>query len=116
VYGKGIEPAVTVGKLVATVRGTEWTVGTVGLGSPLSGDEDEEGPWTFSVDDLTRDTLAGIEDEVLRELAAWRGRIPEWPWAGPLPEEETLSMLTNLVDLARQAKAAERHLYCWCSL
>lgn len=105
-----------MGKLVAAVRGTAWAVGIVELGSPLSDEEDEEGPWTFSIDDLTRDTLAGIPDDQLRVLAAWWAQIPEWSWAGPLPDEELLPTLTGLVNLARQAKAAERHLYCWSSL
>ena len=85
-------------------------------GFPISGEDDEEGPWTFSIDDLTRDTLAGIPNDDLRELAAWWAQIPEWPWAGPLPDDALLPTLTDLVDLARQTKAAGRHLYCWCSL
>ncbi|WP_157546648.1 hypothetical protein [Hamadaea tsunoensis] len=116
VYTKWIEPAVTVGSLVAYVRGSEWTEETVDLGPSLPEDGDEEGPWTFSVDDGVRDTLALIEDERLRELAVWWSRAPELARSGMALEEELLPILSRLIQLARRAQAAELHLYCRCNL
>jgi len=63
---KGIEPAVTLGKLVGLVRGVPWDVNLVQ--SPLLWSLDEQGPWLMSIADGARDTLASIEAERFAEL------------------------------------------------
>jgi hypothetical protein len=115
VDAKGIDPTVILGQLVAMVRGVEWSPHVVDdeLVWPEGDDEESEGPWVVVLDDLARDTLADIADGRLPELAdRWSG-IEEL--AGS-QREELLRSLTDLVNLARRARAASEHLYCWMSL
>jgi hypothetical protein len=110
---KGIEPTVTLGRLVAHIQGIEWQAGLVGL-EELWGDEDS--PFVMSVDDATRDCLASVSDAQMPGLAAWWGGIEELARWGPVPAGQMLPFLTGIVGLARRARAAGEHLYCWCCL
>lgn len=112
---KGIEPAVTLGKLVSFVRGISWEVDLVGLRLLWSGHE-QEGPWLMSLDNATRDTLATIADAQMPELAARWGRIEELAWADPLPDGQMLPVIEEVVALAQRARDAGENLYCWCCL
>lgn len=108
---KGIEPSVTVGTLVAFALDRPWDPDLMGLEMVWAGD-DEDGPWVVELDDLARDALAGIEDARMPELARWWAGIeelaedPEW----------MLVVLTGLVHVARRARDAGQHVYCWMSL
>ncbi|MEU4643592.1 hypothetical protein [Micromonospora sp. NPDC023814] len=112
---KGIEPAVTLGKLVSFVRGVSWRVNLVDLKLLWSGDE-REGPWLMSLDRATRDTLASINDTRLLELSARWGRIEELAWAGPLPDDQMLPVIEEIAALAQRARDAGEAVYCWCCL
>ncbi|MFE9204293.1 hypothetical protein [Micromonospora sp. NPDC007230] len=112
---KGIEPAVTLGKLVSFVRGVDWEVNLVDLNLLWSAD-DQEGPWLVSLDRATRDALASINDGQVRELSARWGRIEELAWSGPLPEDEMSPVIEEVAALARRARDAGEDLYCWCCL
>ncbi len=112
---KGVEPAVTLGKLVALVRGVSWDVNLVSMELLWSGAE--EGPWLMSIDDAVRDTLASIAASAqLLELSAQWGRTEELAWNGPLPDEQMLPVIEQIAGLARRACDAGDHMYCWCSL
>jgi hypothetical protein len=112
---KGIEPTVTLGKLVSFVRGVDWEVNLVDLKLLWSGDE-HEGPWLMSLDGATRDTLASIDDTRVLELSARWGRIDELAWGGPLPADQMLPVIEEIAALARRARDAGENLYCWCCL
>ncbi|GII26453.1 hypothetical protein [Planosporangium mesophilum] len=112
---KGIEPAVTLGKLVSFVRGVSWEVNLVDLKLLWSGDE-QEGPWLMTLDRATRDTLASITDAQVLELSAQWGRIEELAWGGPLPDDQMLPAIEEVAALARRARDAGEDLYCWCCL
>ncbi|MCW3820020.1 hypothetical protein ONA91_36870 [Micromonospora sp. DR5-3] len=112
---KGIEPAVTLGKLVSFVRGVEWQVDLVDLKLLWSGDE-QDGPWLMSLDRAARDTLASINDAQLPELSARWGRIEELAWGGPLSDDQMLPVIKEVAALAQRARDAGEGLYCWCCL
>lgn len=98
----------------------EWEVGEGEDGLPcLETDEDDPwatGPWVSLLRQDVRDTLAGVEDvELPRVTVEWVRR-----WGGGEsggPTFERMHPLTRtLVDLARQARAAEEQLYGWTCL
>ncbi|MDG4774352.1 hypothetical protein [Solwaraspora sp. WMMD792] len=111
---KWIDPPVALGQLVSFVRDAPWRAGLVQ--SRLLWSPEEEGPWLFSLDDATRDTLASISDGQLPELSARWGRIDEFAHSGPLPEGELVPVIEAIAGLARRARDAGDHLYCWCCL
>jgi len=111
---KGIEPEVTLGQLVGFARGTEWTVDTVQ--GQLLWSADEQGPWLESIDDATRDTLASISDELMPELSARWGRIEELSLGDDVAGDEMLPVIEEIRGLARRARDAGDHLYCWSCL
>nr|MDT0663362.1 hypothetical protein [Micromonospora sp. DSM 115978] len=112
---KGLDFTVVLGQLVALARGVPWHAGLVGNNMIWSGD-DGEGPWLLSIDDATRDTLAGIDDSRLPELSAKWGQIEELARYGPLPESEVRPIIEQIAGLAQRARQAGDHLYCWCCL
>lgn len=73
---KNIDPEVILGQLVSLARGVEWDVDTVEVELVWSVGE-QEGPVLMSLDDATRDTLAGIERRQMADLSARWGRIEE---------------------------------------
>ncbi len=112
---KGIDPVVALGKLVGFVRGLDWSVDLVGSGLLWSGSEDE-GPWLISIDDGTRDSLASVPVAQMPELSARWGQIEEWAGSEPLPEDQLVPVIEEITGLARRARDAGAHLYCWCCL
>lgn len=112
---KGIEPTVTLGRLVGLARGVPWNVDLVATELLWSGDE-EEGPWLMSIGDAVRDTLATIANAAEPDLAERWGQTEELAWNGPLPGPQLLPVMDQITGLARRARAAGDHLYCWCSL
>ncbi|MFC7330738.1 hypothetical protein [Marinactinospora rubrisoli] len=127
VDGKGIDPAVVLGRLVALVRDTPWHTGLVdgtvvwpAGGYPADWERVPEnspwvtGPWIEELGPAARDTLAGIDNARIADLAARWARIEEFDrQAEPFALQ---SFLERLVLLARRARAAGEKLYCWSSL
>jgi hypothetical protein len=111
---KGIEPAVTLARLVALARGVPWQSRLVE--TPLLWSGSDEGPWLMSLDDAARDTLARIDAGRLPELSARWGQIEELAPREPLPADQMVPVIEEISDLARRAREAGEHLYCWCSL
>ncbi|GID91075.1 hypothetical protein ACFQFC_38030 [Amorphoplanes digitatis] len=112
---KGIEPVVTLGRLVALAADVPWDAGLVDTGLLWSGGE--EGPWLMSIEDTVRDTLASITGgERSAWLSAQWGRTEELAWDGPLPDDRMLPAIEEIAGLARRARDAGEHLYCWCCL
>ncbi|MDG4830469.1 hypothetical protein O7627_14295 [Solwaraspora sp. WMMD1047] len=112
---KGLDFTVILGQLVALARGVPWHAGLVGNNLIWSGD-DGEGPWLLSLDDATRDTLASIDDSRLPELSTQWGQIEELSSSGPPPKSEVRGIIELIAGLAKRARHAGDHLYCWCSL
>lgn len=116
---KFLDPAVVVGQLIAFIRDVPFSTGVARSRLIWPADPDPEflmehqGPWVEALEDATRDTLAGAVD--LPELAARWLRIEELDWPGA-SGDTLLPILTDLVALARDARAAGQHLYCWSSL
>jgi hypothetical protein len=118
VDGKGIEPTVTLGQLVAEVRGVEWDPEALGesLVWPTEDEAtDDDAAWVIVLGDDARDTLAGIEDAQIPARADWWAEIEELAMDDAEPEA-LVPVLTELVELARRARTADDHVYCWISL
>ncbi|WP_433717781.1 hypothetical protein ACQP2Y_26750 [Actinoplanes sp. CA-051413] len=112
---KGIEPHVILGQLVALAADVPWQPRLVGTELLWSGGD--EGPWMMSIEDTTRDTLAAIVPGArTSELSAQWGRIEELASPGPLPPEQLVPVIEEIAGLARRARDAGEHLYCWCCL
>jgi hypothetical protein len=104
---------VTVGRLIAFVLDVPWSAGLIELDEvwPADDDGDSDGPWVVSLGDRVRDSLAGIDDVRLPQLAVW------WSQNEELSDPEfARSVLTDLVGLARRAATDGDHLYCWMRL
>lgn len=111
---KGIDPAVILAQLVAFIRQTEWAVDTVEDQLLWSGDE--QGPWLSSIDDAARDTLASISDDQFLSLSQRWSRIEEL-WLGEdVAGDEMVPVIEEIAGLARRARDAGEHLYCWSCL
>ena len=112
---KNIEPTVHLGMLVALAEGVPWEVHLVDTALLWSGSE--EGPWLVSIKDTVRDILAAMATGGrLPELSAQWGRTEELSRNGPLPAEQMLPVIEEITGLARRARDAGEHIYCWCSL
>jgi hypothetical protein len=131
VEAKGIDPAVALGKLVALIRGVPWDVDLVRLvlvwpppeTQPASEEEydalPEDSPWKGGpmLEELNRDvcdTLATVDDARLAALAAQWAQIEEFH--NTMSADDALSLIKDLVGLARRARDAGDRLYCWSSL
>jgi hypothetical protein len=88
---KGIDPRVTLARLVCLARGVEWNAEAVD--ERLVWSEDEEGPWVSSIGDDARDALASIAEEQMPRLSAAWGRTDELAWHGPLPGDAMLPVI-----------------------
>ncbi|MFC7242080.1 hypothetical protein ACFQO7_06255 [Catellatospora aurea] len=108
-YFKHLDADVTLGHLVSFARDVEWTVDTVD--SRMLWSAEETGPWLASVDDATRDTLAGIAPERMLELSARWQRIEEIDSDGP--DDDHVPTIEALQGLAQRARDAGEHLYYW---
>jgi hypothetical protein len=126
----GVDPSVVLGQLVALIRGVRWTpelastewvwppeeqLPDVAL-SPTSEEEPAvEGAWVEELGVEVRDTLASVEDARLPELAARWAQIEEFPRYTDTASA-ALELATDLIALARRARAAGDRLYCWTCL
>ena len=117
VDAKGIDPVVMVGQLVGFILGEPWSTDLVAssLVWPSRDVIDEhEGPWVEELGDRVRDALAGIDGSRIPELATrWSG-IEEFH--GHADEEFLAECIAELAALARHARDANEHLYCWSCL
>ena len=105
----GLVRSVLVWPPPETKPATKEQYNTLPEGSPW-----KEGPWLQELDCEVRDTLATVDD----------ARLPASPPSGPgsrnsintMTTEVALSLIRDLVGLARRARDAGDRLYCWLSL
>ncbi|BEL08034.1 hypothetical protein Q0Z83_062250 [Actinoplanes sichuanensis] len=117
---KWLDAAVCVGALCAFIAGVGRAAGSSGIRLvwPVLDPEDlmeHQGPWVEQLTDEMRDTLAGVDDGRIPELAARWVRIEEIYRPGAA-DDELVPVVTDLVALARAARAGGEHLYCWVCL
>jgi hypothetical protein len=117
---KTLDPTVCVGALCAFIVGVRWAERATGgrLVWPVLDHEElmeHQGPWVEQLSDEVRDALAGVGDDRIPELAARWVRIEEVRWPDA-PDDALVPVVTDLVALARAARPAGQHLYCWISL
>ncbi|MFC4911238.1 hypothetical protein [Actinomadura gamaensis] len=125
VEAKGVDPGVVLGSLVATIRGVPWDVQQVKVSQvwppaseqepdPSEDDPFQDGPWAFALDDPTRDTLAGVAPaDVTALVVTFVERTEELRGGGA---DEWRPVVEDLIGLARTARDADQHLYCWACL
>ncbi|MFE3633842.1 hypothetical protein [Streptomyces cellostaticus] len=123
---KRLDPAVTLGMLIAAIRRVPWNVDLVDettiwpTTQPPGPDGPEDhndpwmtGPWVSELGTAVRDTLAGVrEADVVPVVARWV-RAEE---LRPARVEDMRPVAEELFHLARQAREADERLYCWISL
>jgi hypothetical protein len=117
---KAVDPSIVLGQLVRFVAGSLSPAASARdrLVWPAGGenDMDHQGPWVTRLDDQVRDALAGLDDARLVEVAtAWTG-IEEFSHYDDNTVESSAQVITLLVGLARGARDAGEHLYCWICL
>jgi hypothetical protein len=128
---KGLDPAVTVGQLLALILNVPWRVGLVETVSVWPPEETkptsyeqwsrlpEDSPWDsgITLEELGvsfRDALADVDDHALPWIAEqWTG-IQEFD--GHVDGLWALHIVEEFVALARRAKDVNDRLYCWCCL
>ncbi|WP_173036324.1 hypothetical protein [Phytohabitans flavus] len=115
---KSVDPEVALGKLVAFAMDTEYSSGLVDnrLIWPEGGEQDtgHMGPWVVTLDDKTRDTLAGVPARRVPDLARRWADIEEF--GGLLTPDDLRSALEQLTALATRARDNGESLYCWMCL
>ncbi|MEV4059894.1 hypothetical protein [Nonomuraea dietziae] len=128
VDAKGIDPVVILGQLVALIRDVPYDldlVRTITLypppeGGPKSLEEWEalpedspykEGPGIEELPADVRDSLAGVSDARLADLAERWGQIEEF--FGRPDERYLTTLMGELRDLAQRARAEDQMMYCW---
>ncbi|MEU4323659.1 hypothetical protein [Nonomuraea dietziae] len=125
---KGIDPVVILGQLVALIRDVPYDldlVRTITLypppeGGPRSLEEWEalpedspykEGPGIEELSADVRDSLAGVPDARLADLAERWGQIEEF--FGRPDEGYLTTLMGELRELAQRAQAEDQMIYCW---
>ncbi|MFD1934894.1 hypothetical protein ACFSKW_25810 [Nonomuraea mangrovi] len=128
VEAKWIDPGIVLGQLVALVRDVPYSldlVQTTSLYPPPEGGpktleewealpEDspyQEGPCIDELPAHVRDTLAGIPDSRVADLAERWGRIEEF--IAPPDTGYLTTLITELRDLAQRAQEENQMIYCW---
>ncbi|MFI9558917.1 hypothetical protein [Nonomuraea endophytica] len=112
---KGIGPGIELAQLIGLIQEVPWTLDLVDLipvypspeGAPTIADERSpylDGPGIDELPVSVRDVLAGVDDARLPDLA---GRWLE------SDSEYALTLIQDLVSLARRAKESDELLYCW---
>ncbi|GAA0826560.1 hypothetical protein ACFQVD_28030 [Streptosporangium amethystogenes subsp. fukuiense] len=127
---KWIDPHVILGQLVAFIGDVDFSVGlvdTVALYPPPEGapQSDEEwdalpedspyldGPGIAELPVNARDILAGADDSHLPAVAERWAKIEEFSHFTSVDVGYMLSLVEELVGLARRAKKDDQMLYCW---
>jgi hypothetical protein len=114
VAARGIDPVVTLGQLVAFVRGVSWTPELVGAEEIAR--SAVAGAWVERLGQPVRDALAGAVDDTLPEIVVKWSQTEEFAPGSDTDERMLFALVTDLVGLARRARAANEQLYCWCCL
>lgn len=125
-----VDPEYEFCKLVALILGEPYSVDLVGLtflypppeGAPQSPEEADalpegspylEGPVVAEFAGRVRDALAGVENDRLLALAAQWSTIEEFEIYNDTGPQDLLSLVEELVGLARRAKEHDQQVYCW---
>jgi len=117
VAARGIDPVVALGHLIAFVRGVTWTPDLVEVDTIAR--STVTGGWVERLGEPVRDALAGAADDALPEIVVKWSQLDD---VAPADAADTagatewLAVVTDLVGLARRARAADQDLYCWCCL
>lgn len=111
IEAKGLDPAVIFGQLVAFARGVEWTPDIPDLDFISS---DGTPGTTMRIDDVSRDALADLDAGRVDGVAAQWAGIEEL--YGDLGPAELAPLVAEFAALARRARDAGEHLYCWVSI
>jgi hypothetical protein len=82
---------------------------------PAEDDPWATGPWVTEFDVGVRDTLAGVGDAELSDIAARWGRTDAVGRFGAEPDV-LRDIVERLVRFAREARRDDEQLYCWVSL
>jgi hypothetical protein len=114
VAARGIDPVVTLGQLVAFIRGVTWTPELVDAAEVAR--SRVSGTWIELLGEQVRDWLADADDDALPEIVVKWSQLEEFAPADDADEGELLALVADLVALARRARAAGQGLYCWCCL
>jgi hypothetical protein len=117
---KAVDPAIVLSRLVGFIAGglSPAAAARDRLVWPVGGenDMDYQGPWVTNLADEVRDALAGLDDARLHEAAtSWTG-IEEFSHYSDNTVESSAAIIMLLVELARAARDAGEHLYCWICL
>jgi hypothetical protein len=124
---KNLDPMVVMGKLLALVRGVEWSVDLYDLvdvwptgpqpRAPEDFNEDSPwmtGPWVHDLGTAFRDSLADADDSQLPEVSEkWQSIEELQGWDAPA---WSLEVIESVVALARRAREAGESIYCWACL
>ncbi|HYN94673.1 MAG TPA: hypothetical protein VES42_12565, partial [Pilimelia sp.] len=114
---RGIDPVVTLGQLVAFVRGVPWTPELVDAHG-LSRSSVSEA-WVERLGPHVRDWLAEAPDDALPEIVVKWSESEDFVAVDAGQDGDgtlLLALVSDLVALARRARAAGDQLYCWCCL
>ncbi|MCU1646226.1 MAG: hypothetical protein JWN03_6501 [Nocardia sp.] len=115
----GIDPALQMARLESLLRGIEngLVIGEPRWCVPVTSLKRGRGPWIVTITDGLCESLAAADDTALAQTV--------WLWARTQPlsvtelarrENALADFLSDFADLAREARASDRHLYCWMSL
>jgi hypothetical protein len=130
VVTKNIDPHVTLRKLLAFIRTMTLKVSIVSIAviwppgpKPVTKQEFDQlpkdspwrhGPRLYELDNEARNTLASVDDARIPGLAVMWANIEEF--RGYARVESMVTLINDLVSLARRARDAGDHLYCLSSL
>ncbi|MEV6825288.1 hypothetical protein [Amycolatopsis sp. NPDC051102] len=116
IEAKGVDPTVVLAMLVAAIQQVPWRADLVSdtLVWPAGAEQDTEydGPWVSELPASTCDVLAQAGD--LPHLAEEWARIEEF--GGGIDVADAQALIEALAGLARRAREADEHLFCWSSL
>ncbi|GAA4951786.1 hypothetical protein [Actinoplanes utahensis] len=115
---KQIDPTVVLGQLIGFIDPSAHGGTGDRLVWPAGGeqDTDHEGPWVTLLPDTMRDTLAAFDHARLPEVADRWIRVEEFGDYRDGDDEFAADTITELTGLARAARDAGEHLFCWMSL
>lgn len=114
VAARGIDPVVTLGQLVAFIGGVSWTPDLVGSEEIARSTISEA--WVERLAPSVLDRLAGAADDALPEIVVKWSQSEDFVPVDDPDESQLLALVTDLVTLARRARAAGDQVYCWCCL
>ncbi|MEH1167062.1 hypothetical protein V6V47_16935 [Micromonospora sp. CPCC 205539] len=120
VDAKGIDPTVTLGKVVSFALDVPWATDLIGdrliWPDGVREDLEYEGPWVVALSERARDVLADIPDDRMPGLADRWSRIEELSHYDDMQPDVMLSLLREFVGLAGRARAHGDRIYCWICL